>query len=80
MTIISKEHGGIEFDEKSSSQGVVPRPSASALPENLSDLSVSKTQTYSIKNPVVREFPGGPVVRTLRFHCRGPGFDPWSEN
>ena len=26
------------------------------------------------------EFPGGPVVRTLRFHCRGPGFDPWSGN
>ena len=21
------------------------------------------------------EFPGCPVVRTLRFHCRGPGFD-----
>ena len=24
-----------------------------------------------------REFPGGPVVRTLRSHCQGPGFDPW---
>ena len=23
------------------------------------------------------EFPGGPVVRTLHFHCRGLGFDPW---
>ena len=22
------------------------------------------------------EFPGGPVVRTQRFHCRGPGFNP----
>ena len=22
------------------------------------------------------EFPGGPVVRTLHFHCRGPGFNP----
>ena len=26
------------------------------------------------------EFPGGPVVRTRRFHCRGHGFDPCSGN
>ena len=26
------------------------------------------------------EIPGGPVVRTLRFHCRGDGFDPWLGN
>ena len=24
------------------------------------------------------EFPGGPVVRTWHFHCRSPGFTPWS--
>ena len=24
--------------------------------------------------------PGGPVVKTLCFQCRRPGFDPWSEN
>ena len=24
-----------------------------------------------------REFPGGPEVRTLSFHYRGPGFDSW---
>ena len=24
--------------------------------------------------------PGGPVVRTLLFHCRGHGFDPWPRN
>ena len=23
-----------------------------------------------------REFPGGPVVRTLRSHCHGPRLDP----
>ena len=23
-----------------------------------------------------REFPGGPVVRTRHFHCRGPEFNP----
>ena len=28
-----------------------------------------------------KEFPGGgPVVRTLHFHCRGPGFNSWSGN
>ena len=27
-----------------------------------------------------REFPGGPVVRTQRSHCQGPGFGPWSGN
>ena len=27
-----------------------------------------------------RDFPGGPVVKTLFFHCRGRQFDPWSGN
>ena len=29
-----------------------------------------------------REFSGSPVVRTprFRFHCQGPGFDPWLGN
>ena len=35
---------------------------------------------FSLKNRwpegKLREFPGGPVVRTLCFHCRGHGFDP----
>ena len=26
------------------------------------------------------DFPGGPVVRTLSFHCRGYRFDPWSSS
>ena len=26
------------------------------------------------------EFPGGPVVRTQRFHGQGPGFNPWLGN
>ena len=26
------------------------------------------------------DFPGGPVVKTPRFHCRGLGLDPWSGN
>ena len=28
----------------------------------------------------VWEFPGSPVVRTVCFHFRGHGFDPWSGN
>ena len=26
------------------------------------------------------DFPGGPVVKTPQFHCRGHGFDPWLGN
>ena len=26
------------------------------------------------------DFSGSPVVRTLSFHCRGRGFDPWLGN
>ena len=26
------------------------------------------------------DFPGGPVAETLHSQCRGPRFDPWSEN
>ena len=27
-----------------------------------------------------QEFPGSPVVKTLRFHCRAHGFNPWLGN
>ena len=27
-----------------------------------------------------RDFPGGQVIKTLHFHCRWQGFNPWSEN
>lgn len=26
------------------------------------------------------DFPGSPVVTTLHFHCKGSGFNPYSEN
>ena len=29
---------------------------------------------------IMWDFSGGPVVKTLRFHCRGHRFDPWLEN
>ena len=31
-----------------------------------------------IRNCNWGEFPGSPVVKTPRFHCRGRGFDLWS--
>ena len=27
-----------------------------------------------------RDFPGGPLVKSPRFQCRGYGFDPWLGN
>ena len=27
-----------------------------------------------------QDFPSGPVAKTPRSQCRGPGFDPWSRN
>ena len=32
------------------------------------------------KNRCILDFPGGPVVKILRFHCRGHRSDPWSGN
>ena len=29
---------------------------------------------------IIRVFPGGPVVKTPCFQCRGRGFDPFSGN
>ena len=31
-------------------------------------------------NTSFRDFPGGPVVKTLYFQCKGRGFDPWLGN
>ena len=32
------------------------------------------------KKKKLRNFPGGPMAKTLRFQCRGPGFNLWSGN
>ena len=34
----------------------------------------------AILKKLSREFPGSPGVRTLCFHCKGHGLDPWSGN
>ena len=35
-------------------------------------------QTSQFKGRDCQDFPGGPVVKTLHFHFRGLGVDPWS--
>ena len=32
----------------------------------------------AVKRNEVLDFPGGPVVKTPSFHCKGCRFDPWS--
>ena len=32
---------------------------------------------HKVKDLYSGDFPGGSVVKTLCFHCRGHGFDPW---
>ena len=34
----------------------------------------------TLKRHKVRDLPGGPVAKTSRSQCRGPGFNPWSGN
>ena len=34
----------------------------------------------TVSEEVKEDFPGGPVVKTLHFHCRGHGFHPWLRN
>ena len=43
-------------------------------------LFLQQTPVEAFKRARFWEFPGGPVVKTLRFHCRGRGFNPWSGN
>ena len=46
-----------------------------------SDLDTKRQcQTTAWCKRISRDFPGGPVVKTPRFQCRGRGFDPWSGN
>ena len=45
--------------------------------KGLYSLFIGGNMTYS-QEYKGRDFPGGLVVRTLCFHCREPGFDPFS--
>ena len=39
-----------------------------------------KYYTSGISECKTRDFPRGPVVKSLSFLCKGHGFDPWSGN
>ena len=45
------------------------------LSSNATSKERSSLSTYL---KLMRDFPGGPVVRIPRFHCRGYRFEPWS--
>ena len=36
--------------------------------------------TYKWQMDSQGNYPGGPMIRTLYFHCQGPRFNPWSGN
>ena len=40
--------------------------------------SIILKSTKIQQDGMCRDFPGGPVVKTPCFHCRGHGSDPWS--
>ena len=43
-------------------------------------LTVKKVKNVCESEVHLRDSPGGPVVKTPHFHCRGHGFDPWPGN
>ena len=44
------------------------------------DLGCKLNTIHRVKKSDLRDFPGGPVVKTPSFQCRGCGFGPWSGN
>ena len=53
--------------------------------ENEGDLRQKTKVLMQLKSNIkilinLKDFPGGPVVKTPCSQCRGPGFDPWSGN
>ena len=39
-------------------------------------VKIQWTRPKKKKNSMDRDFPGGPVIKTLSFHCRGHRFNP----
>ena len=50
-------------------------PSVKYLHSVYNSISIRKKKFKSLKN-VMRDFPGGPLLRIQCFHCHGPGFNP----
>ena len=47
-------------------------PKAKSIKDRLNH---TKIKNPSHQKKKIRDFPGSPVVKTPRFHCRGRGFD-----
>ena len=45
-----------------------------------SDVRLLSMSPFIQSKVQMRDFPGGPVVKTRSFHCRGHGCYPWSGN
>ena len=56
------------------------RENMSRPPSRVSGVGTLIIRTVLIKTICYRDFPGGPVVKTPSFHCRGHRFDPWPGN
>ena len=41
------------------------------------DRKGAKLEAGTLFKTLLRDFSGGPVVKTLRSQCRGPRFNPW---
>ena len=47
-------------------------------PKSSDEHKIAQTKVEPEKRKKQEDFPGGPVLKTPCFHCRGRGFDPWS--
>ena len=48
--------------------------------ETKKNFSFNMKKQNMIQKHMKRDFPGGPVIKTLHFQCRGGRFNPWSGN
>ena len=71
---------GWALKEQPISQACKVNKAAGALFDSCQQPTVSPVRHIVVLRQAVREFPGGPVVRTLCFHCRGHRFEPWLGN
>ena len=60
--------------------GVFLKKSEVSLSQTEGFVADYKIQAYKQIFRGLEEFPGDPVVRTARFHCRRSRFNPWSDN
>lgn len=51
--------------------------SCPTLQESNAELETITPQLLLFEKLLLRDFPGGPMVTSLSFHCMGLGFDHW---